>query len=280
MTHTILLIGGHGKVSQLLTPLLLARSWNVTSMIRTAEQKSAIEKLGDGKPGKLSVLVESVEEVKSESDARKVLEKVEGVDWVVWCAGAGGRGGPQRTRAIDHDAAIHFTRASIHTPQIKKFLNVSYICSRRSRAPWWSDEDWTAAQKVNTEILPAYFAAKVGADEVLAVLAKERVEKEKKEGISEGERFCGVSLRPGTLTDAPKGGVRMGRVEARGETRRATVAETIVRVLETEGARGWLDVLDGENEVGEEVRRVVSEGVDAVEGEDWEGMVERVRKEV
>jgi dTDP-4-dehydrorhamnose reductase len=86
MAHHILLIGGHGKVAQLLTPLLLAKSWNVTSMIRTASQKSAIEKLGQGQPGKLNVLVSSVADVKNEGDAKSILEQVK-PDWVVWSAG-------------------------------------------------------------------------------------------------------------------------------------------------------------------------------------------------
>ena len=86
MAHHILLIGGHGKVAQLLTPLLLAKSWNVTSMIRTASQQSAIEKLGQDQPGKLDVLVHSVADVKSEADAKSVLERVN-PDWVVWSAG-------------------------------------------------------------------------------------------------------------------------------------------------------------------------------------------------
>lgn len=86
MSHNVLLIGGHGKIAQLLTPLLLARSWNVTSMIRTADQTAAIEKLGQGQPGKLNVLISSVEDVKSEGDAQKILEQVK-PDWVVWSAG-------------------------------------------------------------------------------------------------------------------------------------------------------------------------------------------------
>jgi dTDP-4-dehydrorhamnose reductase len=86
MTHNILLIGGHGKVAQLLTPLLLAKSWNVTSMIRTASQQPTIEKLGQGQPGKLSVLVSSVADVKSEKDAKGILDQVK-PDWVVWSAG-------------------------------------------------------------------------------------------------------------------------------------------------------------------------------------------------
>jgi hypothetical protein len=86
MAHNILLIGGHGKVAQLLTPLLLSRSWNVTSMIRTGDQKPTIEKLSQGQPGKLNVLVSSVEDVKSEGDAQEILDQVK-PDWVVWTAG-------------------------------------------------------------------------------------------------------------------------------------------------------------------------------------------------
>lgn len=179
--------------------------------------------------------------------------------------------------AIDHDAAIAFTKASIHSPAIKKFLTVSYLSSRRNKPSWWSDEDWAYAEKVNNEILPTYFKAKVAADEVLTVLAEERVQKEEKEGVDGKERFCGISLRPGRLTMEKARGVKMGRIEAKGDTSRELVAQAIVSALE-EGARGWLDMLDGEEEVGEAVRRVVREGVDSVEGEDFEGMKERVEK--
>ena len=86
MAHHVLLIGGHGKVAQILTPLLLAKSWNVTSMIRTASQQPAIENLGQGQPGKLDVLVHSVADVKSEADAKGILERIN-PDWVVWSAG-------------------------------------------------------------------------------------------------------------------------------------------------------------------------------------------------
>jgi nucleoside-diphosphate-sugar epimerase len=87
MVRTILLIGGHGKVAQHLTPLLLARSWNVISVIRTHEQTEAIEALGRNQPGKLSVLVRSVANIKSEQDAQEVISEVN-PEWVVWSAGA------------------------------------------------------------------------------------------------------------------------------------------------------------------------------------------------
>ncbi|KAF2121125.1 hypothetical protein BDV96DRAFT_484289 [Lophiotrema nucula] len=277
MAHKILLIGGHGKVSQLLTPLLLARSWNVTSMIRSPDQKDTIEKLGKGQPGKLDVLVASVEDVKSEGDAQKILEQVK-PDWVVWSAGAGGRGGAPRTNAIDRDAAIAFTKASIHTPSIKKFLTVSYLSSRRNKPSWWSDEDWASAQKVNNEVLPTYYKAKVAADEVLTVLAKKRFDEEASNGVPEKDRFYGISLRPGTLGDEKAGGVQFGKIGSRGKASRATVAEAIAAVLETENARGWYDMLDGDENISEAVKRVVREKVDSVDDEDFEAMKETASK--
>ena len=89
--HHVLLLGGHGKVAQLLTPLLLRRAWHVTSVIRSPEQVDAVRRLGDaaaaaGAAGRLTVLVRSLEEIKSEAEARAVLDEV-GADYVVWSAG-------------------------------------------------------------------------------------------------------------------------------------------------------------------------------------------------
>lgn len=192
--------------------------------------------------------------------------------------GAGGRGGAPRTKAIDQDAAVAFTKASIDAPSIKKFLTVSYTASRRNRAPWWTDADWEGAQKVNNEVLPHYYKAKIAADEVLTVLAKERFDEEANKGVPENERFAGISLRPGTLTDEPAGKVATGKISNRGKISRATVAESIVAVLATEGARGWIDIVDGEEDVEAAVKRVVKEGIDDVEGEDFEDQKERASK--
>lgn len=85
-SHHVLLIGGHGKIAQLLTPLLLKRSWTVTSMIRTKEQAPTIEKLGSGLPGKLNVLVSSVDEVSTQERAANILKDVK-PDYVAWSAG-------------------------------------------------------------------------------------------------------------------------------------------------------------------------------------------------
>jgi NAD(P)-dependent dehydrogenase (short-subunit alcohol dehydrogenase family) len=87
--HHVLLLGGHGKIAQLLTPLLLRRGWDVTSVIRAEEQVPTVRGLApaEGAEGKLTVLVRSLEAVKSEADAGRVLGEAGGVDYVVWSAG-------------------------------------------------------------------------------------------------------------------------------------------------------------------------------------------------
>jgi len=134
---------------------------------------------------------------------------------------------------------------------------VSYIGSRRSRAPWWSDEDWDATQKINNGALKDYHIAKLAADEALVEAGRRR-----------GEGWTGWCLRPGSLSDENSGGVKLGRIEARGPIGRGKVAEVAVALLEREGGGGWVDCLDGGKGVVEEVQRVVAEGVDCREGED------------
>jgi hypothetical protein len=86
MAPHILLLGGHGKISLLMTPKFVSRSWDLTSVIRNQDQKSAILEAGKNGPGKVNVLVESLDEVKSEGDAKRILDHVK-PDWVVWSAG-------------------------------------------------------------------------------------------------------------------------------------------------------------------------------------------------
>jgi len=82
----VLLLGGHGKVALHLTPLLLNRAWNVTSVVRNPEHESEILALGKGRKGNLNVLVSSLEDIKTVSDAQKILDTVT-PDYVVWSAG-------------------------------------------------------------------------------------------------------------------------------------------------------------------------------------------------
>lgn len=126
----VLLLGGHGKISMHLTPMLLAKSWDVTSVVRNKDHESEILSLGSDQPGKVDVLVDSLDDVSDESHAKHVLDKVN-PNIVVWSAGAGGKGGASRTKAVDEVAAKAYISAALHEPSVKKFLMVSYIASRK-----------------------------------------------------------------------------------------------------------------------------------------------------
>jgi hypothetical protein len=72
--------------------------------------------------------------------------------------------------------------------------------------------------------------------------------------------------------------VKLGKIRSEGKVSREAVAEAVVAVLGTEGAKGWIDMLDGPDNVEEAVKKLVKEGVDSVEDEDFEAMKERASK--
>ncbi|KAF3180496.1 hypothetical protein TWF225_001492 [Orbilia oligospora] len=261
----VLILGGHGKVALKLTPLLLQKSWRVTSVIRNKDHESDITATAKSHPENLKVLVESIEDVRSTNDATRVLNQVR-PDYVVWSAGAAGKGGPVRTFAIDRDACRYYIDAAASpSSSVKKFLLVSYIASRRSYPPWWTSEDKSSADNVNQNILANYFKAKVAADEYLLARSKAARDGGK-------EAFADICLRPGTLTDDDGGeGVLLGKTGSRGEVSRTDVARVAAALLDTE-YRGWLDLLKGKEEVQEAVNRCVSEKVDCIEGEDLDAI--------
>ncbi|KAI9925002.1 hypothetical protein ASPWEDRAFT_176268 [Aspergillus wentii DTO 134E9] len=265
----VLLLGGHGKIALHLTPLLLARSWNVTSVIRNPAHENEILALGKGQKGKLNVLLSSLDDVKSDADAKKIIDDVR-PDYVVWSAGAGGKGGPDRTIAIDEKAAKHFIAATFATPSITKFLLVSHIGSRRHQPPWMSDDDWARPLHVNTNVLPVYAKAKLEADEYLTALAAKR-----KQDASAGP-FQSILLRPGLLTETgATRKVALGKTGGQGSVTREDVAIVADKLLARGDTEGWYDLLNGEEPVDEAVERVVRDKVDAVEGEDVQGMIKR-----
>jgi hypothetical protein len=100
MSPRVLLLGGHGKVSLLMTPHLVARSWHVTSVIRNPEQKADILEAGKNGPGKIEVLISSLADVKSDADAQKILDEVK-PDYVIWSAGTSTNPSPRTYNSSD-----------------------------------------------------------------------------------------------------------------------------------------------------------------------------------
>ncbi|KAJ5172579.1 hypothetical protein N7492_005172 [Penicillium capsulatum] len=265
----VLLLGGHGKVALHLTPLLLNRAWNVTSVVRNPAHESEILELGKGRKGKLSVLISSLEDIKSASDASKILQTVS-PDYVVWSAGAGGKGGPASTIAIDQEAAKHFLTASFAAPSVTKFLMISWIGSRQNQPSWMGDEAWAGIVHGKTTVLPTYAKAKLEADEYMTALAAQR----KKDP---SRPFQAINLRPGVLKDDPATRkVEMGRTpNGRGSVTREDVGIAADQLLARDDVEGWIDLVNGDEDVEVAAERVGKEKLDAVEGEDVVGMVKR-----
>ncbi|KAF4448018.1 nad dependent epimerase dehydratase family protein [Fusarium austroafricanum] len=252
----VLVLGGNGKISRLLTVILLKKSWTVTSLIRNPDQIDDLKKISEGLPGIHKIVVHDLIKVDSQEKAAAVLDQVK-PDSVVFSAGPG-RGTDQDTIIrIDRDAAIFFIQASVANKSISHHLQVSYLGARREQAPWWTPEDWEGWKKVNSTFLGPYYEPKTAADEALVTEASKR------------SGLTAVSVRPGGLTDRDKGGVLLGKTkQARGMTARASTARVMALVLDKEGVKGhWLDVLDGEEDTETAVDRYVRDETECAEGE-------------
>ncbi|MGO1183228.1 MAG: SDR family oxidoreductase [Micrococcaceae bacterium] len=108
------IIGGHGKVALRAAPLLVEAGHTVTSVIRNPEHTEEVEATG------ATALVLDIEN----ASVNDFAEALTGKDAVVWSAGAGG-GNPDRTYAVDRDAA----RRSIDAAQqagVQRYVMVSY----------------------------------------------------------------------------------------------------------------------------------------------------------
>lgn len=110
----ILLIGGHGNVALRAYPHLIQRGHHVTGVIRNPDHAEDIEHTG------AFPLVADVETL----DTPGFETLMQGVDVIVWSAGAGG-GNPDRTYAVDRDAAIRSMVAAENTG-VKRYIMVSY----------------------------------------------------------------------------------------------------------------------------------------------------------
>ena len=111
----IMIIGGHGKVALLLAPVLAARGDSATSMIRNPDHADDVRAAG------AAPLVLDVETATRE----QLADALRGFDAVVWSAGAGG-GNPERTYAVDRDAAIRCIGAA-GDAGVNRFVTVSYL---------------------------------------------------------------------------------------------------------------------------------------------------------
>lgn len=207
----ITLIGGHGKVALIAQPLLVQAGHEVRSVLRNPDHVGDIELTG-ARP-----VVTDIEQI----DADGWEELLEGTEAVVWSAGAGG-GDPQRTYAVDRDAAI----AAIDAAQrvgAHRFVMVSYFGAGPDHGVPEDDAFYPYAQ------------AKTEADEHL-----------QNSGLS------WTVLRPSALTlEEPTGRIDVDPAEG-AEVSRANVARVITAALEHESTIGRvIEFNDGDQPIDE-----------------------------
>lgn len=111
----ITIIGGHGKVALLAAPQLVDAAHAVRSIIRNPEHADEVAATG------AEPVVADVEHL----DIGELTELLRGSDVVVWSAGAGG-GSPERTYAVDRDAAIRSMAAAV-AAGVPRYVMVSYF---------------------------------------------------------------------------------------------------------------------------------------------------------
>lgn len=111
----ISIIGGHGKIARRLGRLLSDAGHEVSAWVRNPAHTGDVEATG------ATALVADAESL----SADEMAERLRGQDAVVWSAGAGG-GNPQRTYAVDRDAAIR-SMAAAEAAGVSRYVMVSYF---------------------------------------------------------------------------------------------------------------------------------------------------------
>ena len=86
MAPRVLLLGGHGKISLLMTPLLLQRSWSLTSLIRSSSQESDVVSAAGEYTSNLDVKIGDLEAISSQAHAQSILDETK-PDYVIFSAG-------------------------------------------------------------------------------------------------------------------------------------------------------------------------------------------------
>lgn len=193
------IFGGHGKVALLLAPLLVEAGHDVHSVVRNPDHVADVEATG------ATAVVSSLED----ADLEALTDLLRGSDAVVWSAGAGG-GSPERTDAVDRDAAIRSMDAAV-AAGVRRYVMVSFSGASRDHLVPEDDS------------FRRYQDAKIAADDHLR-----------------GTDLGWTILGPGALTTDPSDGRVNPDASSRDgdESPRELVAQVAAAVLADERAVG------------------------------------------
>lgn len=187
----VTIIGGHGKVALRASRLLTDAGHEVTSWVRNPDHSGDVEATG------ATAAVHDAEHM----DSHEMAQALAGAEVVVWSAGAGG-GSPERTRAVDHEAAVRSMDAAA-TLADPLYVMVSYFGAKPDHGVPQDNPFFTYAE------------AKAAADEHLR---------------ASGLRW--VVLGPSALRDETgTGRIEVGEDLESGEVTRDDVAAVIAHVV-------------------------------------------------
>ena len=213
----VTIIGGHGKVALRAARILAEAGAEVYSVIRNPDHAEDIRAAG------AIPVVADVETL----DVDGMREVLKGSGSVIWSAGAGG-GNPDRTYAVDRDAAIRSVDAAVEEG-VERYVMVSYDGAGPDHGV---PED---------NSFYAYAEAKAAADAHLRQSALEW-----------------TILGPGALTDEPGGETIAVGADKREDraTSRDVVAAVVAAVLRRPDTVGrTIEFSDGDTPIGEALTR-------------------------
>ena len=190
----VLVLGAGGKVSAHTVPLLTDASHHVSALAHNPKHAERLAETG------ATVIIQDLTKLDREGWARLLTP----FDVVVWSAGAGG-GDPERTYAVDRDAAMVMIDALEELGEFAPLLiNVSYAGAQDGKA----EDDGSSWY--------AYVEAKKAVD--LRLLSSE---------------IDQVILGPTLLTDAPATGINIlnDAPPQSSETARELVAQVIAEII-------------------------------------------------
>lgn len=189
----VAIVGGHGQIARLLHPLVVAQGHTPVALVRSEEQRAALEELG------AQVRLLDIEN----AGVDEFAAAFEDCSAVVFSAGGGPDGNIERKRTVDLEGSLKSIEAATRLG-IRRFVQVSAIGVDEPVAPD-AGEVWTA-----------YVEAKRDADAALRA-----------------SHLAWTILRPGRLTDDPATGrVALGPDVPRGAVTRADVAAVLAAVLD------------------------------------------------
>jgi uncharacterized protein YbjT (DUF2867 family) len=216
----IAIVGGHGKIARLLTPLLVDAGHLPVSLVRNPDHAAELEGLG------AEVVLLDIEA--SDSDA--FAAAFSGADAVVFAAGGGADGNVERKKTVDLGGSVK-SIAGARKAGVTRFVQISAI-GVDDPLP-----DDTA------EVWAAYVEAKRDADQALR-----------------DSDLDWTIIRPGALTDEPgTGEISLAEKLDRGEIPRADVAALLAAVLDEPATIGrqW-EAVGGTTPITEAISVAVS----------------------